>query len=79
MDQLCRKVVMVIINQPLQKSKVLPIKPLVDMFLAWADDLYLDLRLLHLKCSELLVSTCMLWPSDVSPLREWALILRGCP
>jgi len=50
-----------------QRSRVLPIKPITDLFESWPDNMCLDIKRLRLKCLTLLALTMMLRPSDVAP------------
>lgn len=54
-------------SEPMKRSKVIPVKPFVNLFLSMADNYELSIENLRLKCVTLLALCAMLRPSDIAP------------
>lgn len=54
-------------KEPMERSKVMPIKPFHDLFMGWPNNSQLPIKKLRLKTITLLALTLMLRPSDIAP------------
>ena len=54
-------------SSPMTRSKVIPNKPFINLFLKWEDNNKLSIWALHMKAVVLLAFSAMLRPSDVTP------------
>ena len=54
-------------QQPMTRSKVMPVTPFADLFRKWPDNEKLSLKQLRLKTITLMALTLMLRPSDIAP------------
>ena len=57
-------------TEPMRRTKVLPVKPFMELFRKWGDNGDLSIWALRLKTLTLLSLTVMLRPSDIAPKSE---------